>query len=205
MLKKAVTMIPKEILLEHGANIKTIEKGSFLFHKGEKAKYYYQIISGEVKMNNYNDNGREFIQGIFKDGESFGEPPLFIDRPYPANAEVVKEVTILILSKSQFLKLIKNTQISLDFLKTFAKRIYYKAVIAVEMSSEKAEHRILSLLDYFKLYSSKNTSKEQLCKFDFTRQEIANLTGLRVETVIRAIKILKSKGDIQIINKKIYR
>lgn len=197
-------MIPKEILLEYGADIKTFKKGEFLFHKGEEAKYYYQIISGEVKMNNYNDNGKEFIQGIFKEGKSFGEPPLFINRPYPANGEVIKEVRILMLPKNKFLKLIKEPQISTEILKTFSKRIYYKAVMAVEMSSETAEHRILSLLNYFKTYSSKNNSKEKLYKFDFTRQEIANFTGLRVETVIRAIKILESKEIIKIINRKIY-
>lgn len=198
-------MIPKEILLEYGADIKTFKKGEFLFYKGEEAKYYYQIISGEVKMNNYNGNGKEFIQGIFKEGKSFGEPPLFINRPYPANGEVVKEVKILILPKNKFLKLIKEPQISTEILKTFSKRIYYKAIMAVEMSSETAEHRILSLLDYFKTYSSKNKSEEKLYKFDFTRQEIANLTGLRVETVIRAIKILENKKIIKIINRKIYK
>lgn len=198
-------MIPKELLLDFGAQVKTYQKGDFLFHKGDEARYYYQIVSGEVKMNNYNDNGREFIQGIFDKGKSFGEPPLFIDRPYPANAEVVKDAKILVLSKNKFIELLQNQKLGVEVLKTFAKRIYYKAVIAVEMSSENAEHRILSLLDYFKKYSSEKYSEEKLNKFDFTRQEVANLTGLRVETVIRAIKVLKGRGDIKIINRKIYR
>ncbi|OWP79845.1 Crp/Fnr family transcriptional regulator, partial [Flavobacterium covae] len=38
----------------------------------------------------------------------------------------------------------------------------------------------------------------------FTRQEIANFTGLRVETVIRACSKLKKTGIIEIINHKIY-
>lgn len=198
-------MIPEEILLDYGAQVKTYQKGDFIFYKGDSARYYYQIVTGEIKMNNYSDNGREFIQGIFEDGKSFGEPPLFIDRPYPANAEVVKDAEVLALSKSKFLELLQDKKLGIEVLKTFAKRIYYKAVIAVEMSSETAEHRILSLLDYFKKYSSEKYSEEKLNKFDFTRQEIANLTGLRVETVIRAIKTLKDNGTIKIINRKIYR
>lgn len=198
-------MILEEILLDYGAQIKTYQKGDFLFYKGDEARYYYQIVSGEIKMNNYNDNGREFIQGIFDEGKSFGEPPLFIDRPYPANAEVVKDTEVLVLPKSKFLELLQDQKLGVEIIKIFAKRIYYKAIIAVEMSSETAEHRIISLLDYFKKYSSEKYSEEKLNKFDFTRQEIANLTGLRVETVIRAIKILKDRGDIKIINRKIYR
>lgn len=64
-------------------------------------------------MNNYNDDGKEFIQGVFKEGRSFGEPPLFADRVYPANAEVIKEATILILPKENFLKLMNHPDMGL--------------------------------------------------------------------------------------------
>ena len=40
---------------------------------------------------------------------------------------------------------------------------------------------------------------------DFTRQQIGDLTGLRVETVIRAIKSLEKKRMLKIINRKVYR
>lgn len=198
-------MISKDVLLSCGAEIKTYKKGEFLFYKGNKASYYYQIVSGEIKMNNFGENGKEFIQGIFKKGDSFGEPPLFIDRPYPANAEVIKEAQVFVLSKKDFLSLIQKQKAEIEVLKIFAKRLYYKSIIAVEMSSETAGHRILSLLDYFKTYTPKDSSKNNLFKFNFTRQEIANLTGLRVETVIRAIKNLENKGCIKIIDRKIHR
>ena len=38
----------------------------------------------------------------------------------------------------------------------------------------------------------------------FTRQEIANFTGLRVETVIRTFTKMKANNKIEIINHKIY-
>lgn len=198
-------MIPQNILLESGAEIKTYKKGEFLFYKGDKANYYYQIISGEIKMNNFNDSGKEFIQGIFGKDKSFGEPPLFIDRVYPANAEATKDSEILVLPKQKFVELIQKSEMGIEVLKIFAKRLYYKAVIAEEMSSGTAEDRIISLLDYFKTYVNKNPLKKELYKFEFTRQEIANLTGLRVETVIRTLKVLEKKGSIEIVDRKIYR
>lgn len=73
------------------------------------------------------------------------------------------------------------------------------------MSSERPEHRILTLLDYFKTYSVKNVVPNKCYKIDFTRQEMANLTGLRVETVIRAIKALDNKGEIKIMDRKMSR
>ncbi len=37
-----------------------------------------------------------------------------------------------------------------------------------------------------------------------TRQEIANLTGLRVETVIRTLKKMETEKLVCIINRKLY-
>lgn len=36
--------------------------------------YYFQIAEGSIKMVSVNDIGKEFIQGTFKAGDSFGEP-----------------------------------------------------------------------------------------------------------------------------------
>lgn len=198
-------MIPKDILLEYGAKIKPFKKSEFLFLKGDNARYYYQIVSGKIKMNNFSDNGREFTQGIFTKGDSFGEPPLFIEKKYPANAQVIEDAEVLMLLKNSFLQLLNEQKMNINVIKILAERLYYKAVIAVEMSTETAGHRIISLLNYFKNYINKDkkTNKE-LYKIELTRQEIANLTGLRVETVIRAIKNLEKDGNIKIIGKKIY-
>ena len=67
-------MISEKLLRTYNASLQELKKGDVLFNKGEHAHFYYQIKSGEVKMNNYNRDGREFIQSIFYKGQSFGEP-----------------------------------------------------------------------------------------------------------------------------------
>jgi CRP-like cAMP-binding protein len=48
----------------------------------------------------------------------------------------------------------------------------------------------------------KNCNEKEL--IPFTRQEIANFTGLRVETVIRALSKMSKCKKVDIINHKIY-
>lgn len=67
-------MIEEKILLRMGAHYKTYDKGTVIFFQDTFAFYYYQIINGEVKMNNFSEDGKEFIQNIFTAGQSFGEP-----------------------------------------------------------------------------------------------------------------------------------
>src|SRR5690606_5118483 len=98
------------------------------------------------KMYNLNENGKEFVQGIFYDGESFGEPPLFADFKYPASASAIKPTELYKLSKSKLFELLtSNPEINLKFTKALAKRLYYKATILKEISVHPPEHRILAL------------------------------------------------------------
>ncbi len=198
-------MITAELLEKYGALKKSFDKGDIIFEEGSLPLHYYQIISGEVKMSNYNDNGREFIQGIFYNGQSFGEPPLFLNQKYPANAIVVENAEILILLKENFMKLLEeNPKVSIKVIENLAQRLYYKSVMAAEISTHEAEHRVLKLIDHGIAYFNFQKDKNGYL-INFTRQQIGDLTGLRVETVIRAIKALEKKGELKIINRKVYR
>ncbi|MEN9909744.1 MAG: hypothetical protein RLZZ540_2893 [Bacteroidota bacterium] len=198
-------MIAITLLEKYNGIIKNYKNGDLIFEEGKQPTHYYQIISGEVKMNNYNDEGKEFIQGIFYKNQCFGEPPLFIDQVYPANAVAVVDSELIVITKDKFLELLKNnSDISLKIIKNLSQRLYYKSVMAAEISSQDPEHRVLRLIDYS--IEQLNFKKEEAgFLINFTRQQIGDLTGLRVETVIRAIKSLEKKGDLKIINRKVYR
>lgn len=198
-------MIDENLLLDFGARKTAFSKGDRLFGEGDTALNYYQVASGEVKMNNYNLDGKEFIQGFFYAGQSFGEPPLFANVRYPANAEAVTDSEVYQLHKEQFLNLLSaNPAVHLEITETLAKRLYYKAIMVSEISSQEPEHRILRILDYLKKHVHKKEGPFSF-KVDLTRQQIADLTGLRVETVIRATKALEKKGELMIKSRKVYR
>lgn len=198
-------MFKEDILESFGAQKVGYPKGEQIFSEGEHANNYYQIISGEIKMNNFNYDGKEFVQGIFYAPQSFGEPPLLADVKYPANAEAITDARLFKLQKLKFLELLTaHPNLHLEFTKTLASRLYYKAIIASELSTQEPEHRILRLLDYLKKHVH-NLKEPFEFKVDLTRQQIADLTGLRVETVIRATKSLERKKELKIKSRKVYR
>lgn len=190
--------IDLDILTSYGAVVKNYEKGEVLFSEGEKALYYYQVICGSVKMFNTNDDGKEFTQGYFSNGQSFGEPPLFIDEKYPASAMAFQTTEIIKLSRDKFLNVLDDfPAIQKEFLNLMAKRIHNKATASKDIINQKPEFRIQAFLE-----TCKKSEKKEL--IPFTRQEIANFTGLRVETVIRTLSKMNKKKMVEIINHKIY-
>lgn len=195
-------MIPENLLLNYGAVIEKIKASEVIVTEKKRADFYFQIKTGEVKMFNLNENGKEFVQGIFYDGESFGEPPLFGDFKYPASAATVKPTQLYKLPKSKLFELLTdNPEINLKFTKALAKRLYYKATILKEISVHPPEHRILALIDFLK----NNYGTNEPFRVALTRQQIADLTGQRVETVIRAIKQLEQDGEITLVKHKVFR
>ena len=198
-------MIPEDILFKFNAKKVTYKKDEKIFTENDTARNYYQILKGAVKMNNFNDDGKEFIQGIFYKKQSFGEPPLFISVPYPANAMTLSDSEIIILPKKKLFELLTDHhEIHLKITKALAKRLYYKAIIASEISGQEPMHRILRFFDYLKNDVHKLTINSNF-KIPYTRQQIADILGLRVETVIRSIKSLENKGEVKIISRKVYR
>lgn len=192
--------IDLDLLFSWGAIAKEYKKGEVIFYEDETANFYYQIIEGCVKMFNSNDEGKEFTQGYFSNGQSFGEPPLFINQTYPAMAIAFQQCKIIKLSKDRFLKIINEYPcIQKDFLNLIALRLHSKAVTTKAIINQKPDFRILAFL---KTHKKMNGCEKELVPF--TRQEVANFTGLRVETVIRELSKMGKNGKVDIINHKIY-
>lgn len=191
-------MVDLTLLVKYGAVKKKLIPGQVLFRENETAFFYYQIVEGKIKMNNYNDDGAELIQGIFEGSKSFGEPPLFGNFKYPANAVALTKTEIIALEKTLFFKMLKkNYNLSLYFLAVLSKRIRYKAILSKEVKGFDAPHKIETLLNLLKTQKTVEEIKA-------TRQTIASLTGLRVETVIKTIKNLEKLGKLKIKNRKIF-
>lgn len=196
-------MIPVEILEQYEPATISVPADAFLFLEGDQARFYYQITSGKIKMININPEGKEFVQGTFGEGQSFGEPPLFHEAPYPASAKVEEQATLYKLSKDKFFSLLKDhPEIHLKFTATLTKRLMYKAMIMKEISSHDAQHRILTFLDYLK---GEYGNDQESFQVELTRQQLSNLLGIRVETVIRTVKQLSQSGEIELKGRKIFR
>jgi CRP-like cAMP-binding protein len=194
--------IDRMLLESEGAIVKKYIKGEIIFLEGNEPRCYYQIISGEIKMFSINSDGKEFTQGTFSDTCCFGEVPLLLNQPYPASAMATEDTFILKLASESFHKLVKhNHEIALELLFTISKKTYNKAITLREVVNNPPEIRILSFLDSLK---AKQENPEEQLLVPFTRQEIANYTGLRVETVIRTLLRMKKQKKVDIIDHKLY-
>lgn len=197
-------MIINELILESlGATTENLLAGESIFSEDEIPKYYYQINNGKVKLNNYNHEGREVLQTILEPGQSIGESLLFVENvTYPVNAVAITSCRIFKLRKSAFFDLLdKNPEVSLEMNRHLSQILYFKQKMGPILCTNSPMYKLKSFLDYLK--SSQHAKEPFAFQVPYTRQEMANLTGLCVETTIRTIKTMEKDNIVRIRNRKI--
>lgn len=195
-------IISEDLLLAYGAFYETYEVNETIFYEGNMPKFYFQIASGIVELNNYHENGKEFTQNILRNGQSFGESFLFDDKLYPTNATAKTACKILKLPKGDFINLLKHhPEVSSKMFQCLADILYNKYIMLFNISSSDPIFKIKTVMDCLKGNSDDHKYSYEI---PLTRQQLANLTGLRVETVIRTIKKMHNSNLVKIENRKIY-
>jgi CRP/FNR family transcriptional regulator, cyclic AMP receptor protein len=202
-LQKRRKVFPSKTLEKYHAKLVSLRKDQVLFHEGSKATDYFQVEEGSVKMFITSNDGQEFIQGIFTAGESFGEPALIGNFPYPGSVVAIEKTKVWKLPGDYFLQMLReNFDLHLKMDQVLCQRLKYKSMVLSEISSYEPEHRVLALLKYFK---TKNTKPSTVGKVivPYTRQQLADMSGLRVETVIRTVKKMEKEGKLTLEGHKI--
>lgn len=193
--------IDYNILIAYGGVARKINKGEFIFHENSMPYYYFQVVSGEIKHFSTNSEGKELTQGIFSAGQSFGEPSLLLGRPYTSTAQAITDSVIIKIRKDHLLKIFDDyPDLVSKMMYNFAERILKKSEAFQIWVQHTPEEKITEFLKKNKQHS--NNGSNQLV--NFTRQQIADFTGLRVETVIRTLTRMKIEGKVKIKDRKLY-
>lgn len=194
--------LKEELLHSIGATEQNYKPGDYIFREGGSPQFYFQLVNGDVKLNNYNSAGKEFIQNILTTKDPVGEYMLYTEKTYPMNAVALTNCTVIKLCANRLLNYLEqNPGLYLDLCKSLSKHLYRKFVLIQKISCHSAVERLKEVLEIMK------QEQENKAPFTYevpmTRQQLASLTGLCVETTIRAIKKMEREKILRITNRKI--
>jgi CRP/FNR family transcriptional regulator len=88
--------------------VKSVAKGSYLFHEGDSSVGFYIVQTGAINVHRVNAAGKEQVIHVFRAGESFAEATLATDKGYPGDARAVESSQVLLVQKAGFLGLLKR-------------------------------------------------------------------------------------------------
>ena len=191
--------INDQFIFDTQAEIKKYSKGCIIAKEGSKSLYFYYLINGELSVYNFTPEGKEFLQHKVKEKNFFGEPAVLLEKPFPGNVEVTSDFAeILKIKRENFLQYLKNNpDWCLEFTKSIAEKSIIKSNSLKNIVFLNPEDRIIKQFNDYK------EGAEQKMVIELTRKELSNMTGLRIETIIRTIKKMEKEGKLEIKNGKV--
>jgi CRP-like cAMP-binding protein len=164
------------------------EKGEFIMRELDVQNDYLLVQSGLVKIFTQLSCGRNFTVSLLNEGDSVMAVGIFSQRPIWCSAQALNRVTLLRVSRDEYLVFVQQHPEVLYNYINFCQAMLRQAHVRLgEIAVEKMDRRLVNVL---KILINKfgNT-------INLTSAEIAELAGTTTETTIRFVCRLK-KAEI---------
>ena len=103
---------------------KTVSQNTRLFRQGDKGDAMYLIESGRVRISIRDDDDQELTLAELAQGDFFGEMSIIDGRQRSADAKVIEDAQLAILSRDAFLSFVRNNpDVALEMLSALTDRL----------------------------------------------------------------------------------
>jgi CRP/FNR family cyclic AMP-dependent transcriptional regulator len=171
------------------------EKGQYIFQQGDPAECFHVLMKGAVKCVQSSKAGKEAVLKVLLPGDLFCcEAAVFDGKAHPGCAQPMGSVAVLKIPKHAYLKLLKtNPTAALEVIKYLGGRLNEAQETSKTFALERADQRIAALLARLAERIGRPSAEGVVLGIAISRQDIADMTGLAVETTIRTISTLTRK------------
>lgn len=196
---KAIESLKK---LSEDRDIRTYKKKDDIFIEGSYPKGIYFISKGKVKIYQKNEQGKELITSLHKEGDFFGFMSLLKEEPYTNSAGALEETEIYMIPKEDFFALIhKNAEVARKFMEMLSDNLRETKQQLIRLAYNSVRKRVAEAL--VTLSDKYKKDGEERFSMSVSREDLANMVGTATETVIRTLSDYKDERYIDISGSKI--
>jgi CRP-like cAMP-binding protein len=187
-----------EQLISDQRRINKFKKKQILYVEGNHSSSLFFVIKGKVKTYKTNQDGREYIIGLHKEGDFIGYMNLLEDEVYSDSAMTMEETDICVIPRKEFFALLfSNRDIAEKFVKMLSSNVLESEDRLLKLAYNSVRKRVSeSLLMLQKNYQKENDKGK--FSMPVSREDLASITGASKETVIRTLSDFKEEGLIDI-------
>jgi CRP-like cAMP-binding protein len=172
-----------------------LRRGEILFQKGDPALGFYYLLEGQVKLALLAADGHEKVIELIQPGMTFGEAVMFIERPYPAYAEALRESQLLFVPRAPLLAAVRgNPGFALKLLAGLSVRLHGMVREIEELSTRNASQRVIGYL----LAAHDDGDAGEVIDLPASKALIASRLNLTPETFSRVLHDLQQGGLIAV-------
>ena len=190
-------------LLEKAKRVEHYNPGDTLFFQGEEGSGVYCIRSGLVGLRRVDSNGNSVLLQLVDEGTTVGYRTFVTREPHSSSAEVLSPSQVCYFSGPQIEKVLAaNPRLNEKFLQHFTRDAIEVEDSYVKSMTMGMKSRFLHLmLEFYEHYGYTDQSGEVVMDLPVARGELAELVGVRPESISRLIDKLQS-DDVMHFNQR---
>lgn len=183
----------------------TFTRGSMIYKPGQFSDTLFFLKSGLVKIGVNNHENKEVIKMLIHPGEVFGELCLVDEKVRKDFAISMESNTEVIAVRKIDFKLLmrSNPDLSYQIMTLIGKRFRTMETKLESMIFKNSRDRILDFLKEQAMKMGKRIGYETLLGYQFTHQDIANITGTSRQTVTIVFNELRKSNIIHTTRKSL--
>ncbi|MGB0128284.1 MAG: Crp/Fnr family transcriptional regulator [Rhodocyclaceae bacterium] len=193
-----------EISLEQIATLveatreKRLQKSELLFQRGDPAKGFYVVVSGQVKLAFSSAEGHEKVVDILGPRQTFGEAVMFLDRSYPVFAQALTDAEVLHVSQKAVFDLLEHdASFARSLLAGLSIRLHGLVQDVESLSLRSSAQRLIGYL-LQQCGEDAEAAGTLACELPTSKQTIASRLNLTPETFSRILHDLSAAGLISV-------
>jgi DNA-binding response OmpR family regulator len=189
-------------LISEDRETATYKKKNCLYSEAHRPVYLYYLRSGKVKTFRTNEDGKELITGMYKEGDFLGYIPLLEEGVYKDTAQVMENAEVMMIPKNDFIQLVNsNADISKKFIKILANNVSERETQLIKLAYNSLRKRVADAL--LLVNNRYKKSEGDIPQIQITRDDLANIVGTATESLIRTLTDFKNEKLIEITEGKI--
>ncbi|MET3537161.1 response regulator [Chryseobacterium limigenitum] len=168
--------------------IKSFKKKQIIYYEGDTANAVYLIISGAVKTTKMTEEGKELMTGVHSPEDYFGITSVFTGKEYKETAEVLEDATVCSVPGEVIDQLLyKYPDIAGKFIKILAHHVIDHEEHLLQLAYFSVRKRMAEVL--LRLH----TKHPHTESFEISRENLASMAGMAIETVSRILSDFKDE------------
>lgn len=172
------------------SSLRRVPRHATVLQAGDRTDNLYLILTGDLKVEISDHEGREVILSMLGPGEMFGEMGVIDDHPRSATVTTVEPCELIVITKSDFKRcLAENFDVSLYIMRSLVHRL--------RTADRKIES--LALMDVYGrvarvlLDMAEAEDGSMVVKRKVSKQDIAKMIGASREMVSRVMRDLQDR------------
>ena len=186
----------RDDLIRH-ASLLTLEKGEFLYRRGERSDGLYAVLGGALAIGTVGVDGKEALLAVLGSTAWVGEISLFDGLPRPNDAIAVSRTLLLHVPEAALQDLLDTTpRYWRDFALLMAQRLRVSFENAEAMTLLPAAQRVANrLLTIAGGYGGLNAAQSRI---RLSQDSLASMVSLSRQTTNQLLKNLESQGVVSL-------